>query len=442
MLKINTVIIGGGISGLSAGHFLKKKKIDFVIIESNKKLGGVIQTIKKNNFTFENGPNTILNNNTSINQLLKDLRILNKIILPNKKANTNRYVFNNNNPIAIPTSLLKFVLTPLLTFQAKFRVFKEIFKPVHKKNTSVINFISSRFGKEFHDKLIEPFLNGIYAGDTSKMSSKHALKKFWKLEQKFGSIIKGLFCSKKEKIESFNFSRGISFLIRTITNSLKKEIINNTKVTNILKEGENYKIETNSNKTFLCQNIICSIPAYELRNIIFDNDLSTVLSKIKYNAVDVFHFVFLKNDIKNDLNGFGILTKPSDNKIFLGVIFSSKIFPHICSEKYEIYTVIVGGEKQKYILKTNKSKLKKLVLKELRDLINCNGELQESNNYSWKNGIPQYNLYQEKVEESIQKFSEKNKKFHIIGNYFSGISVSDCIKKAEVIVENHFSNNQ
>ena len=125
MLKINTVIIGGGISGLSAGHFLKKKNIDFVIIESNKKLGGVIQTIKKNNFTFENGPNTILNNNTSINQLLKDLRILNKIILPNKKANTNRYVFNNNNPIAIPTSLLKFVLTPLLTFQAKFRVFKE-----------------------------------------------------------------------------------------------------------------------------------------------------------------------------------------------------------------------------------------------------------------------------------------------------------------------------
>ena len=42
MNKINTVIIGGGISGLSTGHFLKKKGIDFVIIESNKKTGGVI----------------------------------------------------------------------------------------------------------------------------------------------------------------------------------------------------------------------------------------------------------------------------------------------------------------------------------------------------------------------------------------------------------------
>ena len=52
MNAINTVIIGGGISGLSAGHFLKKKGIDFVLIESQKKTGGVIRTIKKNGIIY------------------------------------------------------------------------------------------------------------------------------------------------------------------------------------------------------------------------------------------------------------------------------------------------------------------------------------------------------------------------------------------------------
>ena len=75
MNAINTVIIGGGISGLSAGHFLKKKGIDFVLIESQKKTGGVIQTIKKNGIIYENGPNTVLNNNASINQILKDFKL-------------------------------------------------------------------------------------------------------------------------------------------------------------------------------------------------------------------------------------------------------------------------------------------------------------------------------------------------------------------------------
>ena len=70
--EINTIIIGGGISGLSSAHFLKKNKIDYILLESEKKLGGVIQTINSDGFIVENGPNTIINNNSSINQIITD----------------------------------------------------------------------------------------------------------------------------------------------------------------------------------------------------------------------------------------------------------------------------------------------------------------------------------------------------------------------------------
>ena len=35
--EINTIIIGGGISGLSSAHFLKKNNIDYILLESEKK---------------------------------------------------------------------------------------------------------------------------------------------------------------------------------------------------------------------------------------------------------------------------------------------------------------------------------------------------------------------------------------------------------------------
>ena len=52
---IDHIIVGAGISGLSTGHFLKKQQKQFYIFESNKNIGGVINTEKVNNFIlFQN----------------------------------------------------------------------------------------------------------------------------------------------------------------------------------------------------------------------------------------------------------------------------------------------------------------------------------------------------------------------------------------------------
>ena len=100
---------------------------------------------------------------------------------------------------------------------------------------------------------------------------------------------------------------------------------------------------------------------------------------------------------------------------------------------------MVGGEKQKQILKKNKSEIEKLVLSDLRKLIKCQGNLQESNFYLWENGIPQYNLFQDVIEESVSQFHSRNKGFFLIGNYFAGVSVSDCIKKAHLLISKEFN---
>ena len=94
-MKVKTVIIGSGICGLSAAHFLSKKHKDFIVLEEKNKVGGIIQSENRNGFLCENGPNTVLLNNTAIETLIKDIGLWNKIQFPNDTSNKNRFVYQN-----------------------------------------------------------------------------------------------------------------------------------------------------------------------------------------------------------------------------------------------------------------------------------------------------------------------------------------------------------
>ena len=433
-MKVNTVIIGSGISGLSAAHFLSKKTNDFVVLESQKKIGGIIQTKKEEGFICENGPNTVLLNNDAIIELIKDSGLWDEIILPSEKSNKNRFVLHENRMTKIPTKINSFIKTPLLTISAKLRLIAEPFIKKHKQNTTVYEFIKTRFGIEFHNQLIEPFLTGVYAGDTKKMSAKDSLKLLWKLEQKYGSVFKGLFKEKMSVKDAFNLPNGLFQLIEKISFPIRENIKLGYSVDKIIKHSSGYEVLAGTNSIH-CKNIISSIPAHVLGDLIWDNDFSELLKLINYNPIDVFHFGVLKKNIQSKNKGFGVLTKPSDGKSFLGILFSSQIFNHVSPKDRELYTVLVGGERQRELCSLKTEDLKRVVLDEFKDLIKYKGDIPYVSHYKWEKGIPQYHMIQGELVSGIESFEENNQNFHIIGNYFNGISVSDCVKKAKSKVE-------
>ena len=439
-MKVDTLIIGGGISGLSVGHFLSKKKRDFLLLEAKDKTGGIIQTEIHKKLICENGPNTILLNNTSIEQIIKDCGLWEDLIFPSENSEKNRFVFNNNKLTKIPLSLKEIIYTPILSLYGKLRLCLEIFVKKHKKDTTVFKFIKNRFGREFHDKLIEPILSGIYAGKTKEMSSKHSIKLLWNLEQSHGSIIKGLFKIRKNKNKSkaFNFPSGLSQLTKAMGNSFSSKIKLDSSVSKIIKKDEGYEVTVNRNEIIYCNKIISTVPAYVLEKFIYDLNIKNILKKIKYCPIDVFHLGLKKEKIKNKVKGFGVLTKPDDKKKYLGILFNSQIFSHVSSKENELLTIMVGGENQKDLCRIESSKLEKIVVNEIKSLLNYEGEPFFKKKYRWKKAIPQYNLNQEELVKKLEEFQKKNPNFHITGNYFNGVSVSDCIEKASKLVEKFF----
>ena len=69
--QVDTIILGAGISGLTLAHYLNKKNLDFLVVESQPKVGGNIISFEKSGFVCENGPNTVLLNPLREEDLVK-----------------------------------------------------------------------------------------------------------------------------------------------------------------------------------------------------------------------------------------------------------------------------------------------------------------------------------------------------------------------------------
>src|SRR5690625_234856 len=79
-------IVGGGITGLSAAFYLQQMirnnglNYKMKLIEASPRLGGKINTLKRDGYTIERGPDSLLSRKESIMKLIDELDLTDEII--------------------------------------------------------------------------------------------------------------------------------------------------------------------------------------------------------------------------------------------------------------------------------------------------------------------------------------------------------------------------
>src|SRR5712672_3093049 len=120
----SVAIIGAGITGRTAAFYLKRTGVPVTVYEANCRVGGVIQSLRKDGYLAEFGPNTLLETSPKIAQLVRDAGLQSRRLDPDPKAGA-RYVVRYTRPIAMPGSPLGFLTTELFTIKAKLAVLRE-----------------------------------------------------------------------------------------------------------------------------------------------------------------------------------------------------------------------------------------------------------------------------------------------------------------------------
>jgi oxygen-dependent protoporphyrinogen oxidase len=197
----DTLIIGGGISGLSTAYYLARGGASCTILESRPRLGGVIQTERVEGCTIEAGPDSFLSVKPAALNLIRDLGLESDVIGSNDHVRVTfvrrggRLVpLPDGLMMMVPTKIMPLVTTPLLSWGTKFRMGMELLRSPKPRaeDESVAEFVEEHYGREAVDYLAEPLLAGIYGGNPADLSVTSVLPRFVELASQYGSLTRGV----------------------------------------------------------------------------------------------------------------------------------------------------------------------------------------------------------------------------------------------------------
>jgi protoporphyrinogen/coproporphyrinogen III oxidase len=431
-------IIGAGITGLTAAFCLKHKGIPATVYEAGARPGGVIQSIRRDGFLAESGPNTILETTPEISQLIRDLNLESRRQYTDPDAEA-RFVVRNKRPVAMPSSQLGIFTSELLSVSAKFALLREPFVPPRRDGAeeSVAEFITRRLNREFLDHLVDALVAGIYAGDPCKLSVQHAFPRIAQLESKYGSLIKGQIRGARERKKNgqvardrapkFSFDEGLQVLPDTLASQLDVKF--NTPIIRLVKNGDTWRVTTSTGDAEHSAVVYCGT-AYRLAELpiiaVKPVDVS-LFAEIRYPPVASVVLGFRREDVTHSCQGFGMLISKIEEFKILGTIFSSALFPNRAPAGHVLLSSYVGGERYPELATLPPDELVKVTCDDLAALLGVRGKPVFQYTALYPRAIPQYNLGYGKFKDRMNEIESTARGLFFAGHFRDGVSLGDSI---------------
>ena len=462
--ELDLIIIGGGIAGSSAALFAREQGLNFLLLEAEEKLGGVIQSgvsfnQEEQSYFYEKGANTLKLGQTllTICQKLK-VKLLGSSLLAKDK-----YLYLNG-------SLKKLSLKSLLIEQEilknsdKLKALKFLFRPVRlprkeKKDFSVSKFFRLNFSQRILDNLIWAILNGIYAGNPYKLSLlsifpqlyQIGLTSFQRKEPFLFSLIRFLSRKKqtpqhqqKSKSKYFTLEKGLGGLFLELEKELGKRVVllskvKKIKLVNLQRDNkkdnkkEIYLIETTNKKNkeqvnYLAKKIILATPPKEAAEIFpeFLDELKQI-SFAQVITVNLRLSGLAEKELAKIKKAFGFLCTREKKIRLLGMIYYSALFPR----EQNLFTCFLGGVVDREIFSLSKQEIEQVLKKDLGEIFsrakNSKREQLEIEIISlnrWERAIPQYNVGHADLIARVKNRLPEN--LQLAGNYLKGASVEQA----------------
>lgn len=429
-------IIGGGISGLTTAHLLRKKGIEVKLFEASLQVGGNIRSERRDGFLIEHGPNSLLRSPRLVD-LIEDLD-LGKDLLPAVGSAKKRFVLIDGKVQALPTGILSFLFGDFFSFPAKIRLLKEpLVRTKSRPDESVAGFFERRLGPEILKKAADPFISGIFAGDPDQLSVSEAFPTLFEYERDYGSLLVGSFCAAGEKADpsfprTFTFQYGLQTLTDALRERLGDGVRTGSAVERIEKSERRFIVRPRENGPEVFDAVIVSTKADAAAEIVndIDADLGRRLRDVYYAPITVVRSGYSRSSVRHATDGFGFLVPRSANRKILGSIWTSSVFPDRAPRDMHLFTTFVGGARAPELSDLSDKETNDLVHAELASIMNISEPPDFKSLTRWKKAIPQYNIGYSSTVESIERFAAANPGIFFCSNFYRGISVGDCIRNA------------
>ncbi len=437
-------MVGAGISGLVCAYALRKAGIDAQIIESSANPGGVICSRRRDGYLLEFGPQSF-NATPSILDLCRELHIDNQLLQAPHGAP--RFVLVNNELRKVPMSPPAFLTSSLFSATTKWQVLRDFFGHSSPPdiNESVAAFTRRKFSPELLEKLVGPFVSGIYAGDPETLGLRSAFPQVFEAEKFSGSVIRGLRNRKDpgagEKPTLQSFCDGVQTLTAALAANLGPALrcgaeARSVRLTSGSLTASTFEVSIVANgqeETITTNQLIVATPASQAGALLHrvNPHFESVLKQFEYVPVAVVSLAYPKAAIRNSLHGFGFLVPRSSGVRILGTVWNSSLFPGRAPENHVLLTSFVGGATDTQAASLPAAELVATVHRELAGILGISQQQPAFSHVEiWPRAIPQFNIGHSQRLSDLALLQSRFPGLWLVGNYLHGPSLGVCVEQA------------
>lgn len=459
MKNKRVIVVGGGITGLAAAYYLQKEvkekslPIDVTLIEANDRVGGVIQTVKRDGFVIEKGPDSIIARKTSGIQLIEELGLKDKVISNNAGksyilVNGKLHTMPEGSYMGIPTRVTPFAVSGLFSPLGKLRAAADFVLPKGEPqdDQSLGKFFRRRLGNEVVENLIEPLLAGIYAGDIDKLSLMSLFPNFYEMEQEHRSLVIGLKktmpkppkpagTAKKQPARKGMFislTTGLEEIVIQLEKRLAGSIIKGAPVTKITRNANGYQVNLANGNIEEADSVIVTTDHFHAQQMLSDYSFMDVFKAMPSTSVANVAMAFPKSAIKQDIDGSGFVVSRNSDFRITACTWTHKKWPGSTPEGMALLRCYVGKPDDQAAVDLTDDEIVNLVLTDLNKTMNITEEPLFHVITRWKKAMPQYTVgHKERMEQVKASLATELPGVYLAGGSFEGVGIPDCITQGK-----------
>jgi protoporphyrinogen/coproporphyrinogen III oxidase len=467
---VNVVIVGGGITGLTAAYRLLQARdrggpaLRVTVLEREAALGGNIRTEARDGFVIDGGPDAWVAAKPYATALARELGLGDQLI-GTTAANRKLYIqhhgelhtFPEGVLLTVPTQIVPFMRSRLISWPGKARMALDLALPRARgaADESLAHFVRRRLGREALERLAEPLMGGIYAGDVEALSIRSTFPQLVEMEEKHGSLIRGavaLLASRGHGKGApppsafFGLRGGMGDLIHTIRDRIaaagaeirlgaRCAAISRPKGGILAPPSPRYLVRVesgSSHEVIPADAVLLAAPAYEAASAVdgLDPEMAKLLREIPYLSTATIVLAYRRADVPHRLDAVGVILPKAEGRRILAATFISSKWEHRAPEGSALLRVFVGGDRDPRALEQGDDALVDLARAELAAVLDVRAAPLFTRVFRFERANAQPVVGHQDRLRRLRRREEQHPGLHLAGAAFEGVGIPDCVRQA------------
>ena len=455
------VVIGGGISGLTACYRLARQArasdlpLDVMLLEASDRLGGVIATRHEDGLLIEEGPDCFLATKPEGVELCDELGLGTELI-GTTSEHRRSFIVRHSALVPVPQgfyllapgSLWPFVSTRAFSWPGKLRMAMDLVLPrrdASEDDESLADFVTRRLGAEALERMAQPLVGGIYTADPHHLSMQATMPQFLEMERRHRSLILAL---RKRQRQAYtqhsgvsgaryglfaSFLNGMQTLVDALADRLPAGTVHlQTPVRSVRRDPDRrrWSISPQDGPALEADALCLALTAPQAGKLLsgLDCKLATGLHDIPYATSAIVTLACDRADIAHPLNGMGFVVPAVERRNLIACSFSSVKFAGRAPEGKVLLRAFVGGAVEGEQALWHDTKLRDAVRGDLRELLGLTGKPELSQVTRHPSAMPQYHVGHLARVERLEATARRWPGLALAGNAYHGVGVPDCIR--------------